>query len=110
MELTRVEMFKADTSKDLPNIKELEGQTIKPVASRTTSYEDGEGKEHSVLIIKDGKSGVMYRTEVGAFIDKFLAYDATFGDLPDEEKPEITITSKKSKRGYSYVNFDVVDQ
>lgn len=109
MELTRVEVFKAVNSKDLPNIKELEGQTIKPVASHTHTYEDGEGKEHSVLVIKDGRSGRMYRTEVKAFIDKFLAYDEAFGDLPDEEKPEITIATWKSKRGYAYVNFDVVD-
>lgn len=109
MELTRVEVFKAVNSKDLPNIKDVEGQTIKPVASRTNTYEDGEGKDHSVLVIKDGKSGVMYRTEVKAFIDKFLAYDEAFGNLPDEEKPEIIITTKKSKRGYAYVNFDVVD-
>ena len=109
MELSRVEKFKALNSKDIPNMKDCEGEVLKPVAFYTHEYEDSDGKSHYVLVIKDGKTGGMYRTEVKAFIEKFMAYDEAFGNLPDEEKPEIIITTNKSKRGSAYVNFDVVD-
>jgi len=107
MELTRIEIFKAMNSKDVQNVKELEGMVISPVAFHTHSYEDQEGKEHAVLVIKDGKTGNLCKTEVQAFIKKFLAYDEAFGSLPDAEKPEIVITMNTSKKGNKYVNFDI---
>lgn len=107
MELTRIEIFKAMNSKDVQNVKELEGQIISPVAFHTHSYEDQDGKEHDVLVIKDGKTGSLCKTEVQAFIKKFLAYDEAFGSLPDAEKPEIVIIMNTSKKGNKYVNFDI---
>lgn len=107
MELTRIEIFKAMNSKDVMNVKELEGTVISPVAFHTHSYEGQDGKEHHVLVIKDGKTGQLCKTEVQAFINKFLAYDEAFGSLPDAEKPEIVITMNTSKKGNKYVNFDI---
>ena len=51
----------------------------------------------------------MYKTEVKAFIEKFMQYDASFGDLPDDEKPEITIVLNTSRAGNRYVTFDLVE-
>ena len=58
MELSRVEKFKALNSKDIPNVKDCEGQVLKPVAFYTHEYEDSESKSHYVLVIKDGKTGL----------------------------------------------------
>ena len=71
---------------------------------------DAEGKLHSVLVIKDGKTGKMFKTEVAAFIEKFLNYLESFGDLPDEEKPDILISCRVSKKGNKYANFDLVEK
>lgn len=109
MELTRAEIFNAINSKNLPNVKECDGQILKPVAFHTHTYEDQDGKEHAVLVIKDQKSGQMFKTEVQAFIKKFLSYDEAFGTLPDAEKPEIVIQLVKSKKGNTYVDFSVAD-
>lgn len=108
MELTRAELFKAENDSHV-NIKEIDGQEILPVAFHTHCYNDAEGKQHSVLVIKDGDSGEMYKTEVLAFIEKFLSYDHAFGTLPDEEKPRIRIACKVSKKGNKYANFELVD-
>ena len=51
----------------------------------------------------------MYRTEVAAFIDKYLKYKDAFGDLADEEKPKIVFSPRKSKAGNNYTDFDVQD-
>lgn len=107
MELTKLELFKAMNDKHT-NLKELEGQIISPVAHHTHQYTDDEGKLHSVLVIKDGKTGEMYKTEVQAFIDKFLKYDEAFGDCPDDQKPDIVIVINVSKKGNRYVTFDLV--
>ena len=109
MELTRVEIFRAMNGTGIANVKDCNGQVIKPVAFHTHQYEDQEGKEHSVLVIKDGKTGEMLKTEVQAFIKKFLAYDEAFGQLPDDEKPDIVITNTVSKKGNKYANFDVIE-
>ena len=109
MELTRIEVFRAMNAMDVPNVRDCEGMLILPVASHTHSYEDQEGKEHAVLVIKDGKTGSLYKTEVQAFIKKFLAYDEAFGELPDDQKPEIIIQLVTSKKGNKYVTFDVQD-
>ena len=107
MELTRAEIFNAVNGTH-PNVKEIDGQEILPVAFHTHNYNDADGKQHSVLVIKDGKTGTMYKTEVQAFIDKFMSYDEAFGTLPDAEKPEIRICCKISKKGNKYANFELV--
>ena len=110
MELTRIEVFRAMNAMDVPNVRDCEGMLILPVASHTHSYEDQEGKEHAVLVIKDGKTGSLYKTEVQAFIKKYLSYEEAFGTLPDEEKPLMLIKLTVSKRGNTYVTFDIQDQ
>lgn len=108
MELTKMELFKAMNDKHT-NLRDIEGQVISPVAHHTHQYSDSDGKLHSVLVIKDGKTGQMYKTEVQAFIEKFLKYDEAFGDEPDSEKPDIQIVLNTSKKGNKYVNFDLVN-
>lgn len=108
MELTRVEIFKAMNSRDVTNVKEAEGQILLPVAFHTHEYQDQDGKTHNVLVIKDGKSGQLYKSETRNFITKFLAYDEAFGTLPDDEKPEICIVLNTSKKGNRYSDFDVM--
>ena len=108
MELTRSEIFSAMNDKHL-NIKEIDGEIILPVAYHAHEYTGSDGKIHNVLVIKDGISGVMYRTEVRAFIEKFMSYIESFGDLPDEEKPRIKIACRISKQNNKYVNFDLAN-
>ena len=107
MELTKMELFKAMNDKHT-NLRECEGLIISPVAYHTHQYMDSDGKQHSVLVIKNGKDGQMYKTEVQAFIEKFMKYDEAFGDEPDENKPDIMIIINTSKKGNRYVNFDLV--
>lgn len=108
MELTGIQKFKAMNDKHA-NLKECEGLIIKPVAFHTHTYEDSDGKQHMVLVLFNGLDGIMYKTEVQAFIDKFLKYDEAFGTMPDEEKPEITVVINTSKKGNRYVNFELVE-
>ena len=84
MELTKMELFKAMNDKHT-NLRDCEGMVISPVAYHTHTYQDADGKEHTVLVIKDGKTGEMFKTEVQAFIEKFLKYDEAFGDFRDAE-------------------------
>ena len=107
MELTKMELFKAMNDRH-ENLKDCEGMIISPVAHHTHTYSDADGKEHAVLVIKDGKTGKTYKTEVKAFIEKFLKYDEAFGDAPDSEKPDIVIILNTSKKGNRYVNFDLM--
>ena len=108
MELTAVEKFNAMTGA-VKNIKDLgEGEIIHPAGYHCHTYESQDGSEHQVLVIKDGKTGELYKTETKAFIQKFLQFDEAFGDLPDDQKPDLAICFKESKRGYKYVNFEVV--
>lgn len=107
MELTKMELFKAMNDRHT-NLKDCEGLIISPVAHHTHQYSDADGKMHSVLVIKNGKDGQMYKTEVSAFIEKFLKYDEAFGTEPDEKKPDIMIVLNTSKKGNKYVNFDLV--
>lgn len=107
MELTRAEVFKAMNDKHT-NLKDCEGMIIKPVAVHTHTYTAGDGSDHAVLVIKNGRDGEFYKTEVKAFIEKFTKYLEAFGDLPDDEKPEIVIVLNVSKKGNKYVNFDLV--
>lgn len=108
MELTKMELFKAMNDKHT-NLRDCEGMIISPVATHTHQYCDADGKMHSVLVIKNGKDGQMYKTEVSAFIEKFLKYEEAFGDEPDENKPDIVIVLNTSKKGNKYVNFDLVN-
>ena len=70
----------------------------------TIVFSDGTTAE-----IKNGKDGKFYKTEVKAFIEKFLKYMEAFGDSPDEEKPDIVIVLNQSKKGNKYVNFDLAE-
>lgn len=108
MELTRRELFSAKHDKH-HNVKEIDGETILPVAHITYQYTASDGELHSVLVIKDGITGEMFRSEVKAFIDKFMTYLEDFGDMPDEERPAIRISCRESKKGNKYANFDLVD-
>ena len=107
MELTKLELFKAMNDKH-ENLKDCEGLVISPVAVHTHTYTASDGSEHSVLVIKNGKDGKFYKTEVKAFIEKFLKYEEAFGESPDEEKPDIVIILNVSKKGNKYVSFDLV--
>lgn len=109
MELTRAELFKAMNDKH-ENLKDCEGMVVSPVAVHTHTYTAADGTEHSVLVIKNGKDGKFYKTEVKAFIEKFMKYMEAFGDLPDDEKPDIVITLNQSKKGNRYVNFDLIGE
>ncbi len=109
MELSAMQKFKAMNDKH-ENLKDCEGLIIHPVAFHTHNYEDADGKQHTVLVIYNGLDKTMYKTEVQAFIEKFLKYDESFGSLPDEEKPQIKIIINMSKKGNRYVNFDLVEE
>lgn len=109
MELTKMELFKAMNDKHT-NLKDCEGLIIKPVAYHTHGYTDADGKQHSVLVIKNGNDNQMYKTEVQAFIEKFMKYDEAFGNEPDESKPDIVVIINTSKKGNRYVNFDLVNK
>lgn len=108
MEFSGIQKFKALNDRH-PNLRDCEGLVIKPVGFHTHQYDDSDGKTHTVLVIYNALDKTMYKTEVQAFIDKFLSYDESFGNLPDEEKPEITIILNTSKKGNKYVNFELVD-
>ena len=108
MEFTGKQKFSAINDKHM-NLKECEGLVIRPVGFHTHQYTDTKDKLHTVLVILNGLDDTMYRTEVAAFIDKFMAYDESFGDLPDDEKPEIKIVLNTSKAGNKYVTFELMD-
>ena len=105
--MTPVEIFKAMNGDGTVNVRECEGLVIVPEDFHIHTYESQDGKEHLVLVIKNAKDGGLYKTEVQAFIKKFLAYDEAFGNLPDEEKPEMIVVLVKSQKGNTYVTFDV---
>lgn len=106
MELTKIQQYRMADTKNQTNIKELAGQKIKPIAATAREYTDANAEVHTVLSIMVD-SGEIYRTEVKAFIDTFNAYWSVFGD--DEDRPQIEISTKNSKRGNPYVNMSVCD-
>lgn len=108
MEFTARQKFSAMNDRH-ENLKDCEGLVIHPVASLTYQYTDSKDKEHTVLVIYNGLDQHFYKTEVMAFIDKYMKYEDSFGGLPDEEKPNIVITPRTSKAGNKYVNFDLAD-
>ena len=85
-------------------------QGHEPVAAHTHQYTSADGKEHTVLVILNGKDNTMYKTEVKAFIEKYLTYEESFGSLPDDQKPEIKIIINTSKAGNRYVNFELMEK
>lgn len=105
--LSKMELFRAMNDKHT-NLRDCEGLVIRPDAFHTHQYSDADGKLHSVLVIKNGLDNQMYKTEVAAFIEKFMKYDEAFGEEPDDQKPSIVIILNKSKKGNTYVNFDLV--
>ena len=107
-ELTAAEKFKAMNDKHV-NIKDINGSILHPVGVHTHTYTATDGTEHEVLVIKDGMTGEFYKTEVKAFIEKFMKYMEAFGELPDEQKPKIVINNRVSKKGNTYANFDLVE-
>lgn len=109
-ELTARELFRAKNGDGVTNVRDSEGEILRPVAFTTKQYIGRDEKEHSVLIFKDGNHGGMYKTEVRAFIEKFTDYMDSFGEVPDEEKPEIVIILTKSQKGNTYVTFDLADE
>ena len=109
MELSAVQLFKAMNDKHV-NLKDCEGMIISPVALHTHSYTAQDGSEHSVLVILNGKDGKFYKTEVKAFIEKFMKYMEAFGDCADDDKPDIVVVLNQSKKGNKYVNFDLIGE
>lgn len=105
--MSPVEIFKAMNGDGTTNVKECEGLVIIPVDYHMHTYESQDGKEHTVLVIKNGKDNALYKTEVQAFIKKFMAYDEAFGALPEDQKPEMVVVLTKSQKGNTYVTFDV---
>ena len=97
-ELTAKELFRAKNGDGVENVRDCEGQIIRPIAFTTKRYIGQDEKEHEVLIIKDGKSGGMFKTEVRAFIEKYRDYEESFGSEDDEEKPEIVISTENDKK------------
>ena len=109
MEMTGIQKFKAMNDK-LPNFKECEGLVVRPLAFHNSHYTGQDNKEHTKLVILNALDGQMYKTEVKAFIEKFMQYDESFGDMPDEEKPLMVIKMNTSKAGNKYVTFDLQEE
>ena len=108
MKMTPVEIFKAMNGEGVQNVRECEGLVIIPVDYHTHTYTSQDGKEHLVLVIKSKDDG-LYKTEVQAFIKKFMSYDEAFGELPEDQKPAMVVKLVKSQKGNTYVTFDVQD-
>lgn len=108
-EMTAFELFSAMNDRHT-NLKDCEGMIISPAGVHTHTYTANDGSEHSVLVIKNAKDGKFYKTEVKAFIEKFLKYQEAFGSLPDDQKPDIMIVLNVSHKGNKYVNFELVTQ
>lgn len=107
MELTKMEQYKLRKTQDMPNIKEIIGETIVPVKEFEHEYTDTDGEPHTVLSIRTA-DGRYFRTEVAAFIENYHDYIAVFGE--DENRPAIQIIGKKSQRGNPFVNFTVIGE
>jgi len=103
MELTKIQRYKMTRTRDLPNIREIIGETVHVSAELLTEYTDPDGEIHKVLSLLTDRG--YYKTEVAAFIEAFAEFVEVFGD----ERPAITITGKTSKRGNPYVNFEIVE-
>ena len=94
-----------DTGK-LRNMKELVGTAVNPMSSFQSTYMV-DGKEHVVLAITFDEG--TYRTECGAFIQRWHDFLETIGaEVAPEDWPLIKIIEKKSKRGNSYIDFEIV--
>lgn len=105
MVTNKIESYKMSRTQNMPNIKECIGEIVRVDAVAVNQYADPDGVLHNVMALKlaDGR---YYRTEVAAFIEEMNDFWSYFGD--DDEKPEIMIIGKNSKRGNEYVKFEVV--
>lgn len=105
MVTNKIEAYKMSRTQNMPNVKECIGEVVRVDAIAVNQYTDPDGEVHNVMALKlaDGR---YYRTEVAAFIEAMNDFWSYFGD--DDEKPEIMIIGKSSKRGNEYVNFEVV--
>lgn len=101
----KLEAYKMTRTQNMPNLKECIGEVVVVVAMQEHEYTDPAGEVHVVMALKFA-DGRYYRTEVGAFREAFKDFWEYFSE--EENKPEIMITGKTSKRGNDYVNFDVV--
>lgn len=105
MNAEKIAVYRMSRTQNMPNMKELIGKTVTPTAAKESEYTDGDGILHIVLAVEFANVGC-YRTEVAAFIENFRAYWEVFAD--EDEKPALSIVGKSSKRGNTYVNFEVV--
>lgn len=106
MEMSKIELYKMNRTQAMPNIKEIIGETVRPVAMIEKEYANpDDGEIHNVLALKL-EDGRYYRTEVAAFREAFKEYWDFFAE--EEQKPEILIVGKSSRKGNEFVNFDVV--
>ena len=73
-----------------------------------------EAREHEITVDEKlvRQKTETYRKNINmkAFIEKFMRYQEAFGDLQDEEKPDIVIVMNQSKKGNRYVSFDLMDK
>lgn len=106
----KLEKFKMSQTADLINIKAHIGEVLTVIDWEFTEYNDvNDGSYHNVLALKIS-DGNIYRTEVGAFKDKFKKYVEYFGDEKPEDRPRIKIIGRKSKKNNDYVNFVLLDE
>lgn len=105
MVTNKIEAYKMCRTQNMPNVKECIGEVVRVDAIAVNQYNGPDGEVHTVMALKlaDGR---YFRTEVAAFIEAMNDFWSYFGD--DDEKPEIMIIGKSSKRGNEYVNFEVV--
>lgn len=103
--LSKLEAYKMTRTKNMPNLKDCIGEVVVVTAMQEHEYTNPDGEVHVVMALKlaDGR---YYRTEVAAFREAFKDFWEYFSG--EDEKPEIIITGKTSKRGNEFVSFDVV--
>ena len=105
MELSKIDQYRMRRSQNLPNLKDIIGERVKPIAELEHEYQDAQGELHTVLTIMLSDKRC-FRTEVRAFIENYHDFVESFGE---DERPDIMITGKDSKRGNKYINFEVVE-
>ena len=110
IDVNKIEKFKMTQTADLANIKAHIGETLTVIDWEFTQYNDvNDGSYHNVLALKIS-DGNIYRTEVGAFKDKFQKYVEVFGDEKPEDRPRLKIIGRKSKKNNDYVSFVCLDE
>ena len=99
----KMEAYRMRQTQNMPNLKQLAGETIKVLDHAFSIYEDANGTEHHVLALKTDRG--LYRTEVAAFQRDFTDFVSVFED--PAERPAITIIEKSSKKSNVYISFMV---